>query len=384
MADAGRGGVVALAVLVGVIVGVAVAGFVAGGRGASTTISTAYSTVTVASTVTETVTSTTVSTSTVASTTTVTSTATVSKPVRVLVDALGRSVVLEGVPRRVASLAPSITETVCMLGYCDRLVLVDKYAASSVEGLPANVTVIGNYWSPSPEEVLAAHPDLVLACRGVPGQERLWRVLGEAGVPVVYLRCDSSRDWRDIEWDVMTVAEVFNDTAAGERLVSWMEGVLANITGAVGNESRPSVALVVYLDRSGAWVAGGGTFQDTMIATAGGRNVFGGRYGWGLVGFEELASRDPDYVIVTVMGGSDAANRTLGLVEGTPLAGTRAWREGRFCVVYGSYTDLVNRPGPRAVLGAELLASILHPGKIAPPGVGGGGVVCSRVMKPGG
>ncbi|MEL9998334.1 MAG: hypothetical protein QXH99_07580, partial [Sulfolobales archaeon] len=54
---------------------------------------------------------------------TVTITSTITKEVRVptsIVDGLGREVVFEGVPSRVVSLAPSITETLFALGLGDR------------------------------------------------------------------------------------------------------------------------------------------------------------------------------------------------------------------------------------------------------------------------
>ena len=43
-------------------------------------------------------------------------------------DDRGVTVTLPGVPQRIVSLLPSLTETVCELGYCNRLVGVDRYS----------------------------------------------------------------------------------------------------------------------------------------------------------------------------------------------------------------------------------------------------------------
>ncbi len=297
-----------------------------------------------------------------------------------LVDALGREVVVEARPSRIVVLAPSITETVCMLGQCGRVVGADSFSLN-VEGLPGNVTDVGGYWQPDPEKIISLKPDLVLACSGVPAQERLARLLEQHGVTLFFTRCDRSRDWSDIMWDVRSVALLLGVPEKGEEIISWMESVLSNVSAAVANETRPSVALAVYFDEKGVWVSGGGTFQDTMIATAGGVNVFSRLHGWAMVSYEDILAADPDYIVATKSDPA-AANATLAAAASTPIGETRAYREGRFCIVYGDYVNMLNRPSPRAVLGAQLLVSILHPGAIEPPAADGG-VLCSQPQRGG-
>ncbi|BEP17339.1 ABC transporter substrate-binding protein [Pyrofollis japonicus] len=283
----------------------------------------------------------------------------------VLVDALGRKVVLEKPAARVVSLAPSITEDVCSLGLCDRLVGVDDFS-KTVKGLPKNVVTVGGYWQPSTEKVVALKPDLVLACSGVPSQERMAKQLEGMGVKVFFLRCSRAKSLDDIYWDLSAIASLLGKPEAADKVIKEMQQRVAELEKALANTTRPSVALVVYLEKNGAWVAGGGTFQDTLITLAGGSNAFHSLYGWQVVGFEDMLAKNPDYVIVAGMSPSDY-NKTLEFFKTTPLKELKAYREGHICVLYGKATDRINRPSPGIVDAAYLLASILHPGKVEPP-----------------
>ena len=77
-----------------------------------------------------------------------------------IVDDAGQRTRLDAAPARVVSLLPSLTETVCALGACERLVGVDRYSnwPASVQKLPQ----LGGGLDPNIEAVVAARPDVVL------------------------------------------------------------------------------------------------------------------------------------------------------------------------------------------------------------------------------
>ena len=77
-----------------------------------------------------------------------------------LTDDRGRQVELPAAPQRVVSLLPSLTEIVCALQACGRLVAVDRYAdwPEAVRALPR----VGGLEDTQIERVLALKPDLVL------------------------------------------------------------------------------------------------------------------------------------------------------------------------------------------------------------------------------
>ncbi|RYY50480.1 MAG: ABC transporter substrate-binding protein, partial [Comamonadaceae bacterium] len=75
-------------------------------------------------------------------------------------DDRGVTVDLKSPPRRVVTLLPSLTETVCELGACDRLVGVDDYSnwPAAVQRLPH----VGGLDDAQVERIVALKPDVVL------------------------------------------------------------------------------------------------------------------------------------------------------------------------------------------------------------------------------
>ncbi|MDE2306120.1 MAG: ABC transporter substrate-binding protein, partial [Gammaproteobacteria bacterium] len=75
-------------------------------------------------------------------------------------DDLHRLVVLPANPQRIVTLLPSLTETVCALGACGRLVAVGRFDdyPPSIAHLPR----VGDLDTVSIERIVALHPDLVL------------------------------------------------------------------------------------------------------------------------------------------------------------------------------------------------------------------------------
>lgn len=106
----------------------------------------------------------------------------------VVQDDRARTVTLAGPAQRVVSVLPSLTETVCALKRCERLVGVDRYSSwpASVKRLP----VVGGGLDPNVEAVLALKPDVVLMARSARGGERLEAL----GVRVVYLEPQTHAD----------------------------------------------------------------------------------------------------------------------------------------------------------------------------------------------
>ncbi|MDZ4076292.1 MAG: helical backbone metal receptor, partial [Hylemonella sp.] len=88
-----------------------------------------------------------------------------------LTDDRGEPVTLARPPQRIVSLLPSLTETVCALGECQRLVGRDRYSnhPASVRPLPQ----VGGGLDPSIEAIVALKPDLVLLATSSRAAQRL-------------------------------------------------------------------------------------------------------------------------------------------------------------------------------------------------------------------
>jgi iron complex transport system substrate-binding protein len=99
-----------------------------------------------------------------------------------------------------------------------------------------------------------------------------------------------------------------------------------------------------------------------LIAAAGGINLFGetgANSPW--VSWDEVAAADPDVILVAPCGYDIPVTlREMGVLAGNAIwEGLRAVRAGSVYVADGN--AYFNRPGPRLVESAEILAEILHP-----------------------
>ncbi len=284
-----------------------------------------------------------------------------------VVDAAGRVVEVGKPPERVVSLAPSITEIVCALDACSLLVGVDAYSNYPPEVAEAvkegRIAVVGGYFNPDLERILALDPDVVFASAAVPAHRQLEKILGSR---VVFLRAGSAQTLEDIYHDIMLVATVLNLTDKGEELIKEISERITAIEKTLEEANAAQIPILVILGTPeyGVWAAGGGTFIDAVIAVAGGSNAASRLHGWVMLSPEDLAAMSVDLVIAAVM----ASNTTTA--EKILEAWTNALAElnySRLCVAWGPANDVLVRPGPRVADAVELVAWLLHPELVEKP-----------------
>jgi iron complex transport system substrate-binding protein len=244
-------------------------------------------------------------------------------------------------PRRVVSLAPSLTDTVVALGLADRLVGVTRYDdAPEVARLPR----VGGFLDPSPEAVLGLAPDLVLWLTDG-GALPAVRTIAGLGIPVRALPVVSVADALAA---ARLVGEALGDRAAGEREARRL-GEAVERARARGAGRRP-VRVLLVVGREPLVVAGPGSYPDELVRIAGGENVVRGQRPWPVFSMEKAVALDPELVI-------DAAvnEPPEGLQR---LAAIPAVRRG---AVHRLPNDDALRPGPRMVPALEDLVAAIHP-----------------------
>ena len=161
--------------------------------------------------------------------------------------------------------------------------------------------------------------------------------------------------WRDIE----QVATALDAPAKGEQLVGELIGRLGELRRrALRTSGRPSIACIEWIDP----LMYAANWLPSLVETAGGTTMKGeaGRHS-GNFEIQELVDHDPD-VIAIMPCGFDIPRSTS---EMSALESCREWsrlsavREGRVFITDGN--QYFNRPGPRVVESAEILAEMLHP-----------------------
>lgn len=164
----------------------------------------------------------------------------------------------------------------------------------------------------------------------------------------------------DVRRDVKTVAAARDAPDRGVDLVARLTARLDAIrAAAAARPARPSIACIEWIDP----LMHAGNWMPELVEIAGGVVMIGeaGRHS-GYLDVAELAARDPDVVAIMPCGFDvDRSMREMPALASRPEWRTlSAVRAGRVFVTDGN--RYFNRPGPRLVESAEILAELLHPG----------------------
>ncbi|WP_299020190.1 ABC transporter substrate-binding protein [uncultured Tepidimonas sp.] len=259
-------------------------------------------------------------------------------------DDRGRTVVLPAAPQRVVSILPSLTETVCELQQCQRLVGVDRYSnwPAAIQALPR----VGGGIDPNVEAIVALRPDVVLAAVSSRGSERLEAL----GLKVVALEPKTHADMRRV---MGTVARVLGLPAEdAERLWRHIDAAVS----AAAQSLPPNVRRTkVYFEVNRApYAAGASSFIGETLARLGAQNIVPAELGpFPKLNPEFVVRANPDVIMV-------GARNAPGMTERPGWERIRAVRERRVCVFDNDDADTIIRPGPRLGEGARLLADCLR------------------------
>jgi len=259
-----------------------------------------------------------------------------------IIDERGVQVTLAAPPQRIVSLLPSLTETVCALGACQRLVGVDRYSnfPAAVRALPQ----VGGGLDPNIEAIVALQPDLVLLSVSSRAAERLEAL----GLKVAALDTKSHADVRRVLGQVDTLL----GTHAAPRVWQAIEAGIAEAARSLPPAAR---GLRVYFEVSrGPYAAGEASFIGETLARLGARNVVPASLGpFPKLNPEYVVRADPDVIMI--------GNRSMQAMAPYPgWQRIKAVREQRICVFPNEEAETIVRPGPRMAEAAWLMARCLR------------------------
>lgn len=267
-------------------------------------------------------------------------------------DGLDRTVTLAGTPAKIVSLAPSNTEVLFAIGAGAQVVGRDEFSDYPEEA-KAIKTIGGSMGKFSLEEITALQPDLVLAAEiNTPEQVK---AIEELGLTVYYLSNPTNLD--DMYANLETVGKLTgHEKEAADLVTSSKARVEAALKKVEGVEP---VGVFYELDGTDAakpWTVGTGTFADTLITMAGGKNV-GATAGesWLQMSQEAIIAENPSVILL-----GDAAYGVTAEIVGA-RAGWDQIAAVQNSQVLAFDDNLFSRPGPRLVDALEQLVAILHP-----------------------
>jgi iron complex transport system substrate-binding protein len=286
---------------------------------------------------------------------------------------------------RIISLLPSATEIVAALGFGDHLVGrshecdfppgVEELPACSSTKIPAqrNSSEIDERVKEIVAEGLSVYrvdierlrelrPDLILTqtqcavCAVTPRDLEQALCAWTGAQPAMVSLEPNNLD--DVWNDIRRVGDALGVRPRAEELVDSLSKRLTAIRDKARDLSRPTVAAIEWLDP----LMSGGNWMPELIEIAGGSSLFarpGEHSNW--LDWATLIEADPEVILLLPCGFKIAQTiRDLNLLTENPAwANLRVVKEGRVYLIDGHH--FFNRPGPRLVESAEIVAEILHP-----------------------
>jgi len=265
------------------------------------------------------------------------------------VDASGVAVELARPPRRIVSLVPSITETVCRLGLADALVGITVYCVEPREVVSTKAR-IGGEKNPDLEKIRALEPDLVIANIEENLRDHI-ETLRSWSIPV----------WvtypRTVAEGIRLIAELGSVTSTDARasaMLSEIEPLYERVASAAAR--RPPVAVFYPIWRGPYMTINRDTYIHDMLRVCGGRNVFADRAErYPTVTLDDVAAQRP---AVILLPDEPFRFRRAHLADFAGYADVPAVRDGRIHLVDGKPFSW---HGPRIADALRRLPGLIDP-----------------------
>ena len=260
-------------------------------------------------------------------------------------------------PQRIVSILPSLAESVCELGRCQRLVGVDRYSnwPLALTRLPQ----VGGGLDPNIEAIVALKPDVVLMAVSSRAFDRLEGL----GIKVVALEPKTHADVQRVLKKLGQLLDVPEEQGAArlwrniEAGIATAAQMLPKRTLGINQKTKPPT---VYFEVNPApYAAGESSFMGETLTRLGAKNIIPAALGpFPKINPEFVVRANPDVIMVGLRG-------SAGLEQRPGWQRLRALREKRLCVFSNDESDVLVRPGPRMAEAALLMATCLK-SKAAP------------------
>ncbi len=245
-------------------------------------------------------------------------------------------------PQRIVSLVPSLTESVCALGSCARLVGVDRFSNWPPE--VARLPKLGGLDDAQVERIVALKPDVVLASKSA----RVITRLEALGQRVIVIQAETHADVKRM---LDTLAQLLGTPARAQQVWGRIERDLRLAAQRVPASVRGQR---VYFEVAAApYAASAGSFIGETLTQLGMANVVPAELGW----YPRL---NPEFVVRSQPDLVMASRRELQGMRLRPGWQTlQALQRARACGFDVAPYDTLVRPGPRLGEGALVMAECL-------------------------
>lgn len=249
-------------------------------------------------------------------------------------------------PQRIVTLLPSLAETVCVLGACERLVGTDKHAnwPASVKALPK----LGGLDDTQLEALVRLKPDVVLLAKSA----RIIAKLEALGIPVLALEPQTPADVQRV---LQTVAVVLHLPDAQQQAAQVWQTIQQQIKQAKSGMPPQAINATVYFEAStGGYAAGEASFIGDVVRQLGLKNIVPVAMGaFPQLNPEFVVRANPQFILL-------AQPMQTHLSQRPGWSGIHAIKHHRVCAFPSEQADVLVRPGPRLGEAAQLISDCVQ------------------------
>ena len=255
--------------------------------------------------------------------------------------------------QRIITAGSAITETVCALGECGKIIASDKTSLypAEIQKLPS----IGYRSGISAEGIISLRPTLLIAEKEYVEATVLTQIQS-AGIKVMIIdRVYTLDGTRDL---IRKIAAELNRSAEGDKIIRKIEGELAEVQSTIKKSKiQPKVLCVYNRGASSVSAAGTHTFSE-ILPLAGATSAVTGIEGYKPLNTEALMASNPDYILMFESG-----IQSIGGVDGVfKIAGVGQTTAGKKKQIIAMDGIKLSNFGPRLGEAVKELVAQLHPG----------------------
>lgn len=264
-----------------------------------------------------------------------------------ITDDLGNQVTFEEAPETIVSLSPAATEIVYAIGAGDKVVGRTDYCDYPQE--VADVDSIGSYAEPNMELIIEKAPDVIFVSDYI--DDSIRSQVEAIGTKVFIF---SANDIEAVENDIQAAGQILNVNDEAKEVTDGMEADRADLKETLsGKEEEKSV----FIDIGSYYSAGPGSLLDSLLKEIQAENVAEDTgETWPQLSVERIIEKDPN-VYVSLYTKPEELKEVSGLADLDCIANDN--------IVYfdglSNEANMMQRPGPRLVQGAKILAESIYP-----------------------
>ena len=254
--------------------------------------------------------------------------------------------------QRIITAGSAMTETVCALGLCDKIIASDRTSLypAKIQDLPS----IGYRSSISAEGIISLKPTLVIA-EEFYVDETVLAQIKSTGIKLISIK--RSYNLEGTKNLIREISLAVNKKTEGEKLIAKIESQIAEANAIIKkSKTTPRVLCVYNRGTSSIDAAGTKTFSD-ILPYVGAVSAVTGVDGYKPLNAEAMIAANPDYILF-FESGLESLGGVKGALEIQGVTQTAAGKKQQILAMEGIK---LSNFGPRFGEAVKELTLLIHP-----------------------